>query len=806
MDDNVQRNGKNVVIDICDDSSNDDGNDGNDEKRLDELTEEEVYQMTFDMHEDGETFYNAYAKVNGFSIRNYNMHKDNAGIVKSRKWVCSKEGYRDTKYLEREDRIRGPQALTCPAVFSITLERSSGKYLVNNFVSVHNHSMIGPCGVPFLRSHRKVSSSDKASANTMHKVGIKTNHIMDFAAEQSGGYESVGYTQKDLYNHFIAQRNIEVADGDAEGALTYLCAKAENDPLFYYKYDVDEQNRLNNLFWRDVTCRTDYMCFGDVLIFDSTYRTNAYQKPLVILAGVNSHFQIAIFGCALLTTETVETYTWVLERFLDSMNHKKPVSVMTDGDKAMRRAIKTVLPDVNHRLCKWHLKKNAVSNVHVPGFLADFEKCMSMSTEEEFEVAWKNLLDDYSLHQNQWAVDVYKKKTLWAEAYLRGIFFAGAKSTQRVEGMNAYMNRFLKLRLKLFEFVQAFDRALAKLRHNEAKLQVESVNSTPVLSTCMKRIEKYAADTYTRGIFNKFLKEIKKEQSLFKVDKVDLEDFRAYYLSRYQQPDATWSVNYQPNDGIMKCSCLKFESIGFPCQHMISVIKMEYMREIPSCLILQRWTKTAKSFLLHGSTQMPEWVTQTTRFGALSSACVEMCYYASHITKGYNETKEEITKLTSKMRELYALHVEEEQKNMRQNDNIEGTSMHFGVGDPVIIKGKGTHNLAKDFIPKTRKYGNCREPGHIRTKCPKLVHGDNVGNMNEDEDTYESDMSVIHQQSFTGRDSSIYHPTFMHTDYTTNGCESSVNPNLTANWSRNSESVQAQFYGSNVGGWEDDFG
>ncbi|KAI8571218.1 hypothetical protein RHMOL_Rhmol01G0101800 [Rhododendron molle] len=393
--------------------------------------------------------------------------------------------------------------------------------------------MIGPCGVPFLRSHRKVRSSDKASANTMHKVGIKTSHIMDFVAQQSGGYESVGYTQKDLYNHFTAQRNIEVADGDAEG---------------------------------------------------------------------------------------------------------------------------------------------------------DFEKCMSMSTEEEFEVAWKNLLDDYSLHQNKWAVDVYKKKTLWAEAYLRGIFFAGAKSTQRVEGMNAYMNRFLKLRLKLFEFVQSFDRALAKLRHNEAKVQVESVNSTPVLSTCMKRIEKHAADTYTRGIFNKFLKEIKKEQSLFKVDKVEFEDFRVYYLSRYQQPDAAWSVNYQPNDGIMKCSCLKFESIGFPCQHMISVMKMEHMREIPSCLILQRWTKTAKSFPLQGSTSMPEWVTQTTRFGALSSACVEMCYYASHITKGYNETKEEITKLTSRMRELYVLHVEEEQRNMRENDNVEGISMHFGVGDPVTIK------------------------------------------------------------------------------------------------------------------------
>ncbi|KAI8559093.1 hypothetical protein RHMOL_Rhmol04G0147800 [Rhododendron molle] len=129
--------------------------------------EEEVYQMTFDMHEDGETFYNTYAKVNSFSIRNYNMHKHNASIV-------------------------------------------------------------------------KVSSSDKALVNTMHKVGIKTSHIMDFASQQSGGYEYVKFTQKDLYNYFTAQRNIEVSDGDAEGVLAYLCAKAKNVPLFYYKYDMDE--------------------------------------------------------------------------------------------------------------------------------------------------------------------------------------------------------------------------------------------------------------------------------------------------------------------------------------------------------------------------------------------------------------------------------------------------------------------------------------------------------------------------------------------------------------------------------------
>ncbi|KAI8559641.1 hypothetical protein RHMOL_Rhmol04G0189000 [Rhododendron molle] len=254
MDDSLK--GKNVVIDISDgasddnEHSDDDGygdddgysngdgygvDNGLDDYRLDELTEEDVYEMIFDSDEYGERFYNAYAKVKGFSVRKDNIHKDNEGIVISRKWVCSKEGYREAKYMERKDRKKEPIALTrvgYPAIFHLKLDRKSNNYVVAYFISFHNHNLTGSIGVPFLRSHRKVRSPNKASANTMHKIGIKTSHIMDFAAQQSGGYDKVGYTQKDLYNHFTAQRKIEVADGDAEGALAYLCAKVEYDPLF----------------------------------------------------------------------------------------------------------------------------------------------------------------------------------------------------------------------------------------------------------------------------------------------------------------------------------------------------------------------------------------------------------------------------------------------------------------------------------------------------------------------------------------------------------------------------------------------
>ena len=112
----------------------------------------------------------------------------------------------------------------------------------------------------------------------LRKVGVKTTQIMDHMVKQSGGHQHVGFTQKDIYNHIDAMHGIEIKDGDAEAALAYLCGKAKIDSSFFYKFNVDEESHLANLFWADSTARMGYACFGDVLAFDTTYRTNAYKK------------------------------------------------------------------------------------------------------------------------------------------------------------------------------------------------------------------------------------------------------------------------------------------------------------------------------------------------------------------------------------------------------------------------------------------------------------------------------------------------------------------------------------------------
>ncbi|KAL6215106.1 hypothetical protein ACLB2K_014537 [Fragaria x ananassa] len=111
------------------------------------------------------------------------------------------------------------------------------------------------------------------------------------------------------------------------------------DPHFFCHFTADSEDRMVDMFWRDGHSFVDYQCYGDVLIFNSTYKTNVYNRPLVLFVGTNNHRGSIVFGAALLLDEIVETYTWLLRKFLDSMNGKMTKAVITDGDEAMRTAI-----------------------------------------------------------------------------------------------------------------------------------------------------------------------------------------------------------------------------------------------------------------------------------------------------------------------------------------------------------------------------------------------------------------------------------------------------------------------------------
>ena len=88
--------------------------------------------------------------------------------------------------------------------------------------------------------------------------------------------------------------------------------------------------RMIKKFWVDTRSRLAYQHFGNVITFDTTYKTNKYSMQFTPFTGLNNDMQIILFGCTLLQDESEAPFVWLFETWLEAMNEKKPMSIITN--------------------------------------------------------------------------------------------------------------------------------------------------------------------------------------------------------------------------------------------------------------------------------------------------------------------------------------------------------------------------------------------------------------------------------------------------------------------------------------------
>ncbi|KAK1680813.1 hypothetical protein QYE76_041661 [Lolium multiflorum] len=161
--------------------------------------------------------------------------------------------------------------------------------------------------------------------------------------------------------------------------------------------------------------RLDYKAFGDVVVFDSTYWTNKYNLPFVPFVGLNHHRSTVIFGCGIISHETMEAYEWMLDVFSEARSQKHPISVITDGDLAMQRAIRVIWPDSNHKLCVWHIQQNIVRHLSDDKVKEEFRSFIyDSSSIDEHESKWLDLLERNKVtSEESWLHPMYQMRKLW---------------------------------------------------------------------------------------------------------------------------------------------------------------------------------------------------------------------------------------------------------------------------------------------------------------------------------------------------------------------------------------------------------
>ncbi|KAE8676963.1 hypothetical protein F3Y22_tig00111566pilonHSYRG00223 [Hibiscus syriacus] len=580
-------------------------------------------------------FYKGFAREHGFSARKGTTRLDVEGNVKTQEFCCSKEGFRVSK-VNIVDRQRAHTPVTrtgCKARVVVTATNTNDQRVISKSDQKHNHALCTPAMTPFMRSNRAVSKADIDEATTLKEVGVGTSQVMNYLTQQVGGYHNVGFTHKDLYNALQRGKAKEIVDGDVNALIAYFDYKKHDDP------------------------GSDYTCFGDVIAFDTTYKDNLYGRPIMPIVGVNHHHNTIVFATAIIADETSQSFKWVLQNFLEAMMNKSPISVVTDGDRAMQRAIKSVIPFAKNRLCSWHLSRNAQANIGDPKFTAAFSKCMaSWWTTKELDIQWRSVVSEFNVQKHPWVIEKGNTRHLWAQAYLTGHFFANIRSTQRCESMNASLAIALKHKKTYLDVVRAIEDGISRMRMNELKADYLSSHTKPFQITKLVDLESHAAAIFTRESFCVFQDELIRE-TLYRIE-------------------------------------AEIKSLSDECQHYI----------------LSKWTNDAKaSAPSYVDLNVSPEVMQMARFAALRSTSSRLCYIASKTDESFKTARDEMKKLIEELENSFGL-----------NHSVNQSIVVNNVRDPQRKQRKRKEVPKNKVEKKIRRCGYCNGEGHNKLTCPQV--------------------------------------------------------------------------------------
>ncbi|KAK2662456.1 hypothetical protein Ddye_001030 [Dipteronia dyeriana] len=492
--------------------------------------------MEFEYEQSAYEFYYLYGRKMGLSIRKDTFRKNRrTGEITSRIFVCSKEGSRSKdKHDVLTIKPRVETRTSCGAQMSFKIDRNKNKFYVNHFVEMHNHPFVRQECTHMLPSQLKISVTQAIEVDLVEESRISLKSSYELFGRQAGGRDSLGYTKRDQKNYLRSKRQNKLAYGETDAKMII-----------------------------------DYGQFGDVLSFDTTYKINKENRPFVVFVGLNHHRETVIFGGALMNDETIDSFVWLFETFLQAMSRRTPKTIFTDQDVVMAKAILHVMPSTYHRLCTWHMMQNALKHVYglfrgeVKNVLSGF--FYEIEDESDFLMAWNHMLDEYNVHENTWLKSIFDLKEKWAYPYVRHAWSAGMKSTQLSESYNATLKEYLKSDLNVSQFFMHFERVVNDKRYKELEAEYDLLYMLVNVKINAKMLIQ-AREVFTKAIFLEFNMNLNKE--------------------RHVKMDTHNTLSY---------SCRMFEMKGVLCSHVIKILRDALnINEIPTQYILKRWTKQAR--------------------------------------------------------------------------------------------------------------------------------------------------------------------------------------------------------------------
>nr|GEX44698.1 protein FAR1-related sequence 5-like [Tanacetum cinerariifolium] len=202
-----------------------------------------------------------------------------------------------------------------------------------------------------------------------------------------------------------------------------------------------------------------------------------------------------------------KSYTWLLNVYMTAFSHE-PTMIVTDQDRAMKRAIEAVFKKAKHRLCMWHIMQKIPSKIckeiyDETNFKERFDKivCNMFIEPLKFEEKWSELIENFGLQSHKWLRKMYNLREIWIPTYfIDSPLYGLMRTTSRSESENSFFKSFTSHGATLVSFMMSYESAMERQRYRQETLDFKTIDAAPKCETKLE-IERHVARVNTRTIF-----------------------------------------------------------------------------------------------------------------------------------------------------------------------------------------------------------------------------------------------------------------------------------------------------------------
>ncbi|KAF7139940.1 hypothetical protein RHSIM_Rhsim06G0176200 [Rhododendron simsii] len=551
-------------------------------------------------------YYSNFARKNGFSIRKArSTESQNLGVYR-RDFVCYRSGFNQPRKKVNVEHPRDRKSVRCgcDAKLYLTKEIIDGvtQWYISQFSNVHNHELLEDDQVRLLPAYRKIQEADQECILLLSKAGFPVNRIVKVLEIERGVQPGqLPFIEKDVRNFIrtckktVQENDVLLTEKRENDLLELLEAckdKAERDEGFVFNFTTDEHGKVENIAWSYGDAVRVFAVFGDVVTFDTNYRSITYNLLLGVWFGIDNHGKAIFLGSVLLQDESAESFSWALQTFVQFMRGRRPQTIVTDIDSGLRDAIAIDLPNTKHVVSIWQILSKLSSWFSLPlglqyeEFKSEFDTLCHMENIEDFEHRWNHLVARFGLGSDKHIALLFSYRASWPFSYTRGYFLARTLRHEYSKSVDTFLKSIVSAQACLQVMFEQVGSGANFGYEYRGELQYMPTK------TCLP-IEEHARGILTPYAFNVLQHEIVLSMQYAATDMGN----GSFLVRHYKKMEGESLVFWMPEDEQVHCSCKEFEHSGILCRHSVRVLVLKNYFQIPEKYFPPRWRR--ESCLLH---------------------------------------------------------------------------------------------------------------------------------------------------------------------------------------------------------------